>query len=205
MADGRLVALLTARIAGDAVREAERINRSVDGFAVGADLLLGPGPGVVGALARIGEVTTLFALHGTPDVVGRAAGRLAEYGARRIAVQALVEEAAMAAAVVAAAAAGASVVAAPLDAGIDDARAAALGLGGSRGAVVSRLAKAASSAGASGVLANLGDLGVVAQAAPELERVAVGVVSPDGIDEARQRGADLIVAPSSLISSRAAP
>ncbi|HUG74088.1 MAG TPA: orotidine 5'-phosphate decarboxylase / HUMPS family protein [Acidimicrobiia bacterium] len=199
MGDRGLVALLTARIAGEAVREADQISGAVDGFAVGADLLLGPGPGVVGALARIGEVTTLFAIHGTPEIVGRAAGRLAEYGARRIAVHALVEEGAMEAAVVAAAASGATVVAASLDSGIDDARAASLGLGGSRGAVVSRLAKRASAAGASGVLATLADLGVVAQAAPELGRVAVGISSLTGIDEARQRGADLIVVPSGLV------
>lgn len=199
MGDGRLLALLTARIAGDAVREADRIRGAVDGFAVGADLLLGPGPGVVGALARIGEVTTLFAIHGTPDVVGRAAGRLAEYGARRIAVHALVEEGAMEAAATAAAASGATIVAASLDPGIDDARAAALGLGRSRGAVVSRLAKRARAAGASGVLATLADLGVVAQAAPELERVGIGISSLAAIDEARQRGADLIVAPSALV------
>lgn len=205
MGDGRLVALLTARIAGDAVREADRISGAVDGFAVGADLLLGPGPGVVGALARIGEVTTLFAIHGTPDVVGRAAGRLAGYGARRIAVHALVEGGAMEAAVVATAAAGSTVVAASLDVGIDDARAATLGLGGSRGAVVSRLARRAAEAGASGVLATLGDLGVVAQAAPELERMGIGISSLAGIDEARQRGADLIVVPADMVGGIATP
>jgi orotidine-5'-phosphate decarboxylase len=152
----------------------------------------------VGALARIGEVTTLFAIHGAPDVVGRAVGRLAEYGARRIAVHALVEEGATEAAVVAAAASGATVVAASLDPGIDDARAAALGLGRSRGTMVSRLAKRAAAAGVSGVLTTLADLGVVAQAAPELERVGVGISSLAQVDEARQRGADLIVAPSAL-------
>jgi orotidine-5'-phosphate decarboxylase len=197
--DGRLVALLTARNAGDAVREAEKIGRGVDGFAVGADLLLGPGPGVVGALARIGEVTTVFAIHGTVDTVGRAAGRLAEYGARRIAVHALVEEGAMEAAVQAVAGWGATVVAASLDSGVDDARAARLGLGGSRGAVVSRLAKRASDAGVSGVLTTLSDLGVVAQAAPGLERVGIGISSSAEVDEARLRGADLIVVSPALI------
>jgi hypothetical protein len=49
------------------------------------------------------------------------------------------------------------------------------------------------------VLATLADLGVVAQAAPELERVGIGISSLAAIDEARQRGADLIVAPSALV------
>jgi orotidine-5'-phosphate decarboxylase len=204
--DGRLIALLSARIAGDAVRQADQVSGAVDGFAIGADLLLGPGPGVVGALARIGEVMTLLAIHGTTDVVGRAAGRLGEYGARRIAVHAFVEAGAMEAAVSAAEASGATIVAASLDPGIDDARAATLGLGGSRGSVVSRLAKRAAAAGASGMLATLADLGVVAQAAPELERVGVGISSLAAIDEARQRGADLIVAPSALVGGiRKAP
>lgn len=201
----RLLGLLSARTAGDAVREAERIAGSVRGFAVGADLLLGPGPGVVGALARLGEVTTLLALHGTADSVGRATGRLADYGARWIAVHALSEVGVMEAAVEAATASGAAVVAATLDPRVDDARAVALGLGRSRGAVVSRLAKHAAGAGAVGVLATLADLGVLAQVSPGLERIGFGVSSLEALDEARRRGADLVVVPSALAGPGAPP
>ena len=53
-----------------------------------AGLLHGPGPGLVGAVARLGPVLADANLHDLPSVVERAARRLAEYGARWVSVHA---------------------------------------------------------------------------------------------------------------------
>ena len=68
--------------ATEAVEMARALEGRVAGFKVGLGLLHGPGPALVGALARIGPVFADAKLHDIPSQVEAAARRLGEYGAR---------------------------------------------------------------------------------------------------------------------------
>ena len=77
-----LLVALDLRSAEEAVRLARLLAGKVAGFKVGLGLLYGPGPGLVGALARLGPVMADAKLHDIPSQVHAAARRLGEYGAR---------------------------------------------------------------------------------------------------------------------------
>jgi orotidine-5'-phosphate decarboxylase len=77
-----LLVALDVRSAEEAVRLARALAGKVAGFKVGLGLLHGPGPGLVGALARLGPVFADAKLHDIPSQVQAAARRLGEYGAR---------------------------------------------------------------------------------------------------------------------------
>jgi hypothetical protein len=164
------------------------------GTAIDAALLLGVGPAVVAALDDLGPVLVLAPLSGSAGAVGGAAERLVRLGASWITVAATAGVGAMQAAVAAAGAAGCRVCAETLPVGLSDAAAAAL-LGGARGKHVSRLATAAATAGVDGILCSWGDLGVVAQVAPQLVRI----LDPGGETvqwaQAAGRGAGVLVLP----------
>jgi len=184
-----ILALLPGRSAEDAVRSAIAVGTS--GFAVGQDLLAGPGPAVISGLN--GDVLVLAGLHGAAAAAAAAARRLRGYGATWVTVQAidgpgLVE---------AIAATGVGVVASTMRHGQDDAEAAKVA-GRTRGKVVSRLAGVAVAAGAGGVLCDLSDLGVVADVAPGASRF-VWVDTPEEAVEAAGRGASYLIVDAAAV------
>jgi orotidine-5'-phosphate decarboxylase len=188
-----LLAAVSGRSAEEAVRSAMALGE-VDGFVVGAELIMGPGPAIVSALAGLGPVMVLAGLHGDTASAAAAATRLADYGATWVTVQAK-DGPDLVAAV---AAAGVRVVAVTLRPGQGDAEVAALRLGQSRGRTVSRLAELAAGAGAVGVLCDSPDLGVVAQVAPAADRF-VRVATAEDATRAVDRGATHLIAGSDLL------
>ena len=206
MDDRRIIVALDLRTAEEAVRLARALADYVAGFKVGLGLLHGPGPGLVGTLARLGPVLADAKLHDIPSQVRAAARRLGEYGARWVTAHASggVEMLQAATEGLAAGAGGreSGVLAVTVLTSIDAPAASAL-FGRSPGDLTARLAKRAAEAGVEGVVCSPKELGVVAQVAPGLLRVTPGIRpegSPAGDQrrtatpaEARARGADFLV------------
>ena len=183
------------RVTGVSAEEAVRRARTWSGragSAVDAALLIEAGPAVIAALDETGPVFALLPLSGSPATVGRAAARLARYGASWVTVAATAGSGAIKAAVSAVAGTGARVVVETLPIGANDAAATAIAAM-SRGKLVSRLAALAASAEAAAVLCAVSDLGVVAQVAPGLVAVADGITDVAGLSEAGKRGAAVVV------------
>jgi orotidine-5'-phosphate decarboxylase len=206
MVSSPVLVALDVRTAEEAVRLARLLSGKVAGFKVGLGLLHGPGPGVVGALARLGPVFADAKLHDIPSQVQAAARRLGEYGARWVTAHASggVEMMQAAAAGLAAGAAGrdAGILAVTVLTSIDEASSSAL-FGRTPGELTSRLARRAAEAGVEGVICSPKELRVVADVAPGLLRVTPGI-RPAGSAahdqrrtatprEALERGADLLV------------
>jgi orotidine-5'-phosphate decarboxylase len=200
-----IIVALDVPSAEEAVRLAHRLAPHVRGFKVGLGLLHGPGPGVVGALAQLGEVFADAKLHDIPSQVERAARRLGEYGARWVTVHASggVEMMQAARSGLESRSKIGGILAVTVLTSLDAPSLAALGLGNRPGRLVSRLAKAAAAAGVEGIVCSARELGDVAQVAPGLVRVTPGI-RPDGPteddqrrvatpEEALERGADLLV------------
>jgi orotidine-5'-phosphate decarboxylase len=198
-----ILVALDVDTAEDAVRIARELAPHVAGFTVGPGLLNGPGPGVVGAVGRLGPVLADAKLHDVPGRVETAARRLAEYGARWVSVHASGGSAMLeaAAAGVAAGARGepADLLAVTVLTSLDASQTAAV-FGRSPGELVARLARLAAEAGAHGVICAPKELGVVADVAPGLLRVSPGIRVDGSADdhtatpgEALRRGADLLV------------
>jgi orotidine-5'-phosphate decarboxylase len=201
-----IIVALDLRTAEEAVRLARSLVGYVGGFKVGLGLLHGPGPGLVGALARLGPVLADAKLHDIPSQVQAAARRLGEYGARWVTAHASggVEMLGAATAGLAAGSAGreVGVLAVTVLTSIDAAACTAL-FGRTPGELTSRLAKRAAEAGVEGVVCSPKELGVVAEVARGLLRVTPGI-RPEGSPpddqrrtatpkEALARGADLLV------------
>jgi orotidine-5'-phosphate decarboxylase len=194
--------------AEEAVRMARSLAPHVGGFKVGLELLMGPGPAVVAAVAELGKPVFCDAkLHDIPNTVEQASRQVARLGARWLTVHAGGGESMMAAAVagLAAGAGGrvAGILAVTVLTSLDAAGLASLGVSGTPGRQVARLAKLASSAGVEGVVCSVKELGDVAQVAPNLLKVTPGV-RPLGAEvgdqarvatpeEAIARGANLLV------------
>jgi orotidine-5'-phosphate decarboxylase len=201
-----IIVALDTTTAEEAVRLARLVADHVAGFKVGLGLLHGPGPGVVGAVARIGPVFADAKLHDIPSQVERAARRLGEYGARWVSAHAAggteMLEAAAAGVSAGARGAPAGVLAITVLTSLDE-PATAAAFGRSPGELVARLARLAAQAGAEGVVCSPRELGVVAEVAPGVIRVTPGI-RPDGEAsddqrrvasprEALERGADYLV------------
>jgi orotidine-5'-phosphate decarboxylase len=198
----RLVVALDVAAAEEAVRLARAVAPHVAGLQVGLEILHGPGPAVVGAVARLAPVLVDASLLGSLSSVAASARRLGEYGARWVTVHALGGTA-----MLEAAAEGLREGARGRPAGIlaitvlpngDAAALAAAGFPGSRGKMVARLTKMAASAGVEGVVCPATELGVVAGLAPGVLKVSPVSrdAEPDVPAEARQAvrgGADLVV------------
>lgn len=182
---------LSGRSAEEAFVQAKEIGGGV-GLAVDVDLVSGIGPALVSALDELGPVMVLAALSGAPGQVGVAAARLARLGASWITVSALAGPAAVEAAVAAVAGTGCGVAVSTVPPGVDSAAVAVL-TGSSRGRLVSRMAKVADGAGASGVIAEVADLGVLAQVAPGLVRIVAASPGAEDWEEAERRGAGVLV------------
>lgn len=192
--------------AEEAVRMAQRLRPYVGGFKVGLELMMGPGPATVAAVAELGlPVFADAKLHDIPNTVSRAARQLGRYGARWVTVHALgarpMVEAAVEALTSVNSGAGILAITVLTSLGPDDL--ARTGVGDSPGKQVARLSRLAKEAGAEGVVCAVKELGDVAQAAPGLLRVTPGVRPPGGDpdDQARvatpadaiRRGADYLV------------
>lgn len=194
--------------ADQAVRLADRVRDHVGGFKVGLELLMGPGPGTIAAVAALDlPVFADAKLHDIPNTVRGAARQLAGMGARWITVHAAGGRVMMEAAVEGASAGAGSrdigILAVTVLTSLDAAAAAEVGVSGSPGRQVARLARLAASAGVEGVVCSVKELGDVHQVAPALVRVTPGIRPAGAVsdDQARvatpaeavRRGADMIV------------
>jgi orotidine-5'-phosphate decarboxylase len=201
------VVALDVPTAEDAVRLAGAVAPHAAALQVGLPLLHGPGPGVVGAVARFAPVLVDASLLGIPSAVAAAARRLGEYGARWVTAHALgggeMLEAAAQGLAQGARGRPAGVLAITVLTSLDAAALAATGLGGSPGKLAARTARLAAAAGAEGVVCPVAELGVVADVVPGLLRVTPGIrdaqasrddhrVVADAAEAAR-RGAALVV------------
>jgi len=210
-----IIVALDVPSATEAVALAQAVAPYVGGFKVGLALLHGPGPGVIGALARIGPVMVDAKLHDIPTQAAAAAFRLGEYGARWVTAHAS-GGSEMLEAAVAGLADGSSGTAGILGetvlTSLDAAALASTGLGERPGKLVARFAKLSAAAGAEGVVCATKELGDVAQVAAGLVRVTSGI-RPDGSldddqrrvatpEEALQRGADLLVVGRPIIAAQ---
>lgn len=192
--------------AEEAVRMAQRLRPYVGGFKVGLELMMGPGPATVAAVAELGlPVFADAKLHDIPNTVFRAARQLGRFGARWVTVHGLGSKPMVEAAVEALASvnSGAGILAITVLTSLGPDDLSRTGIQGSPGKQVARLSKLAKEAGAEGVVCAVKELGDVAQAAPGLVRVTPGVRPPgsDPDDQTRvatpadaiSRGADYLV------------
>lgn len=190
----------------DAVRLAKAVKPHVGAFKVGLELLSGPGPALVSAVAEIGLPVFCDAkLHDIPNTVERAAANLARAGARWITAHAAGGPAMIEAAVRGAASAGTGtgILCITVLTSLSASDLAAVGWGESIGRQVARTARLARDGGAEGVVSAVRELGDIAQVAPDLFKVTPGI-RPHGTEshdqervaspeEALARGADLLV------------
>lgn len=203
-----LLVALDLPTAEEAVRLAERLADHVGGFKIGLELLLGPGPATLAAIRQLGKPVLADAkLHDIPNTVERAARQLGALGARWVTVHASGGEEMMRAAV-----AGlmdgsrgneAGILAVGVLTSLGGSELAAVGIAGTPGKQVARLAKLAHTAGVEGIVCSVRELGDVAQVAPSLLKVTPGIrpAETDHADQVRvgtpaeaiRRGADLIV------------
>jgi len=161
----------------------------VEAVAVGPDVLAGPGPALVGALARLTTVIvdTRIAGSGVAPVVSALAG----FGAAAVTVSALGGDAPLRTALEAVTGRRTLVVAAAATPDVKG----GLGVFGARdsvGKVVSRATRIASEAGIPAMLTEVEHLGVVAEVGPEMRRLAVAS-SVDVAADARRRGASTVL------------
>lgn len=206
--DPPVLVALDVPSAEEAVRLAEVLRPHVGGFKVGLELLMGPGPGTLAAVGDLGLPVFCDAkLCDIPATVEAAARQLGRYGARWVSVHAAggraMMEAARAGLETGSGQRPAGILAVTVLTSLDASGLAEVGMGESPGRQVSRLSRLAAAAGVEGVVCSVGELGTVAQVAPELLTVTPGI-RPEGTapdDQARvatpgeaiQRGADLLV------------
>ena len=202
---------LDTKTAAEAIGLAEQVRPHVGGFKVGLGLLHGPGPGIVGALARLGPVFADAKLHDIPTQVERAARRLGEFGARWVTAHASGGTEMLEAAHRGLSSSGGGVLAVTVLTSLDAGALAGVGIDRTPGKLVSRMARAAEAVGVEGVVCSPQELGVVAEVAPNLVRVTPGI-RPEGWEsgdqrrtatprEAIERGADLLVIARPIITA----
>ena len=194
-----IIVALDMSSAEDAVRMARVVGPHVGGFKVGLPLLHGPGPGVIGVLARLGPVMADAKLHDIPDQVEAAASLLGEYGARWVTAHAAGGLEMLEAAVTGLSSGSGGtggILGETVLTHLDAAALAATGIGGGLGRRVTRMARLSVAAGVEGVVCGSRELGDVAQVAPGLLRVTPGI-RPDGPLEGDGDG---VVAPEVALS-----
>ena len=201
-----IIVALDMPSATEAVRLARSVGPHVGGFKVGPALLFGPGPGVIGVLARLGAVMADAKLHDIPAQVEEAAFRLGEYGARWVTVHASGGREMLRAAVAGLGAGSGDtggILGETVLTSVDSDGLTATGVRGGLGKMVTRMTRLCAEAGVEGVVCGARELGDVAQVAPDLLRVTPGI-RPDGPldgdrdrvvtpEEAMARGAGLLV------------
>lgn len=204
----RVLVALDVPTAEEAVRLARQVEPEVGGFKVGLELLMGPGPGVVSAIAKLGKPVFVDAkLHDIPNTVQRAARQLGLAGARWVTAHAAggpaMLEAAVAGLASGSGARSSGILAITVLTSMDGAALTASGVSSTPGKLTARRARLAAEHGCEGVICSVKELGVVAEVAPNLLRVTPGI-RPDGAprhDQARVatpqeavgRGADYLV------------
>ena len=190
-----------------AVRMASELFPHVDGFKIGLELLLGPGPATIAAIRQLGKPVFADAkLHDIPNTVAGAARQLGRLGARYISAHAVGGAAMLDAAVSGlgegAAGNSAGVLAITVLTSLDEMALLNIGLRGTLGEQVARMARLAGATGCEGVVCGVKQLGVIAQVTPDLTKVTPGIrieaASDDqlqtaSVEEAVARGADVIV------------
>jgi orotidine-5'-phosphate decarboxylase len=186
-----ILVALDVNTAEEAVRLAGILSPHVGGFKVGLELLMGPGPGVVAALAALGKPVFADAkLHDIPTTVARAARQLARLGARWVTVHAAggsrMLDAALEGLNEGAGGRPTGLLGVTVLTSISTDDLAELGVSSSPGRHTARLAKLAAAAGCEGVVCSPEELGVIAQVAPGLLRVTPGI-RPSCIDPNDQR------------------
>lgn len=211
MSSPPLLVALDVDSAESAVRMARLLGPHVGGFKVGLRLLHGPGPGIVGALARLGKPVFADAkLHDIPSQVEAAARRLGSHGARWVTVHASGGRA-MVEAAVSGFGGGEGILAVTVMTSLDEATLHEAGFATSPGRLTSRLAALAAAAGAEGAVCAPQEIHTVKQAAPALRIVCPGI-RPEGSardDQARtstpaeafQRGADWLVVGRPIVNA----
>ncbi|MFO7547260.1 MAG: orotidine-5'-phosphate decarboxylase [Acidimicrobiia bacterium] len=180
--------------AEQAVRLAGRLAPWVAGFKVGLELLMGPGPMTIAAVAELGKPVFADAkVHDIPTTAGRAARQLGRLGARWVTVHAA-GGAAMVTATVEGLAEGAGgraagILAVTVLTSLTAEDLERIGVGRTPGRQVGRLAKLAADTGAEGVVCSVRELGDVAQVAPSLVRVTPGIRMADSPSDDQVRTA----------------
>ncbi len=203
-----IIVALDVPTAEGAVRLARQVQPYVGGFKLGLELLMGPGPAVIGVFEQLGlPVFADAKLHDIPTTVERAAAALGAMGARWITAHAgggrVMLEAANRGLQEGAAGRPAGVLAVTVLTRLAGAELADTGVQGTVGRQVGRLARLAAAAGCEGVVCSPGELGTVAEVAGGLLRVTPGIrpAGSDPVDqqrvataaEALGHGADLLV------------
>jgi len=158
---------------------------------VGARLLNRIGPGVVTTLYADAGVLVDARISGAQGEVVAAARSLATLGAGWITVDGSVGPEGIAEATEAVQPYGAALVATTVPPEAPDPN-------GGRGRAVSLAARGLASSGVVALLGTVQDIGVVAQAAPDLPVVVLGAETPDDVADALQRGALAVVVESGI-------
>ncbi|MEX1005483.1 MAG: orotidine-5'-phosphate decarboxylase [Acidimicrobiia bacterium] len=204
--DNPVIVALDLSTGEEAVRLARALTPHVGAFKVGLELLSGPGPVLVSAIAELGKPVFCDAkLHDIPNTVERAATNLARAGARWITAHAAGGPAMIESAVRGAhrGSVTTGILCITVLTSLTTADLAAVGSGDSIGRQVARMARLARDGNAEGVVCGVKELGDVSQVAPDLLRVTPGI-RPAGTsaddqarvatpEEALERGADLVV------------
>lgn len=203
-----IIVALDVPTAEEAVRLARQVQPHVGGFKVGLELLMGPGPGVISAIAQLGlPVFADTKLHDIPNTVRQSARQLGKAGARWVTAHASGGAAMLeAAAEGLATGAGARVngiLAITVLTSLDADSLIPTGVTATPGKLTAKRARLAEVTGCEGVICAPVDLGVIVDVAPELLKVTPGI-RPAGTsadDQARiatpedaiARGADHLV------------
>ena len=203
-----IIVALDLPTAEEAVRLAKSVAEFVAGFKVGLELLMGPGPGLIGVIDQLGKPVFVDAkLHDIPNTVSRAARQLGQAGARWVTAHAAggleMLEAATEGLSSGARGRPAGILAITVLTSLNDAMLAHSGVPVTAGKLTSKRSKLAAEAGVEGVVCSVKELGVVNEVAPDLLKVTPGI-RPLGQDagdqqrvatplEAIRRGSNLLV------------
>ena len=175
-----ILVALDVPTAEEAIRLAERVEPHVGGFKVGLELLMGPGPGVISAVARLGKPVFADAkLHDIPNTIHHAARQLGSAGARWVTAHASggadMLEAAVSGLDIGAGARPGGILAVTVLTSLDETSLSPTGVTLSTGKLTAKRARLAADSGCEGVISSVKELGVIADVAPRLLRVTPGI------------------------------
>jgi orotidine-5'-phosphate decarboxylase len=184
---------VAVRLPPGAAEELVRLVKGLDveAVVVGPDVLAGPGPALVGPLARlsavIADIRVGVPLTGITPIVSALAG----FGAAAVTVSALAGQRSLEAALEGVIGRRTLVVASAVTTDVKAAMS-AVGAKDSVGKVVSRATRTAAEAGVTAILTEVEHLGVVAEVGPDLRRMAVAS-SANVARDAQGRGAATVL------------
>lgn len=173
-----IIVALDVSSAEEAVRMAQTLAPEVGGFKVGLELMMGPGPAVVAAVAEIGlPVFADAKLHDIPNTVGQAARQLGRLGARWVTAHGAGGPTMLLAAIegLNASNPAAGILAITVLTSMQSGDLAKVGIDASPGKQVARITRLAAEVGVEGVVCSVKELGDVAQVAPHLLRFTPGI------------------------------